>query len=433
MTAEPHVLPRDQFLALARGGGGIDAIGNLVAAEHSRHMILVRGVFNAARAGEGPDDQLAVAGYEALAQAQRRDPDAASAVIRYPSVGAWALHTLRRDNSIPGARPGGLASVAAAAAIRAGISTEIEVPVRDGKVVLPSLGVADVQGDTAVVRTSPAEVRSGTRRMRLAPGTPGWQDLRRIRAGSLDVIIDDLDPFRIPTADGEPLSRLSRSQVADLERALSDAWEVLDPARAAEIAALVRVIVPCQGPVQGYVSTSSRETFGTIAMSQPPDPYSGAETLVHEAQHLKLGAVADLVRLTLPDDEPRYYAPWRDDLRPASALLQGTYAFFGVCGFWRWQRQAVADDAVRRRADAEFVQWREGCAAAADTLLTSGQLTAAGQDFVGEIAGLLDAWRQEKVSMGAQSVARRKSDLRAAKSRAQNGDGSASATPGLAG
>ena len=422
MTVESHVLPRDQFLALARGGGGLDAIGNLVAAQHSRHVIMVRGVFNAARAGEGPDDQLAVAGYATLAQAQRRDPDAASAVIRYPSVGAWALHTLRRDDSIPGAGPGGLASVAAAAAIRAGIATEIEVPVRDGKVVLPSLGVADVQGATAVVRTSPAEVRSGALRIRLAMGTAGWQELRRIRAAELDVYVDDLDPFRMPAADGEPLSRLTRSAVADLERALGAAWEVLDPARAAEIAALVRVIVPCQGPAHGYVSTSSRETFGTIAMSRPPDPYSGAETLVHEAQHLKLGAVADLVQLTRLDNGRLYYAPWRDDLRPASALLQGTYAFFGVCGYWRWQRQAVADDAVRRRADAEFARWREGCSLAADTLLNSGQLTAAGRDFVGEMAGLLDAWRREKVSTAAESIARRKSDLHAAQSRADNGE-----------
>jgi uncharacterized protein len=421
MTSEHHVLPRDQFLALARGGGGIDAIGNLVEAQHSRHMIMLVGVLNAARAGAGPEGRLAVAGYEALAQAQGSDPAAAGEVIRYPSVGAWALRTLRRDDSIPGAQPGGLAAVAAAAAIRAGIATEIEVPVRDGKVVLPSLGAADAQGATAVVRTNPAEVRSGAVRVWIVPGSPGWQELRHIRVGSLDVLVDDLDPFRMPAADGEPLSRLTRTQAAELERAIGDAWEVLDPASAAEIAALIRVIVPCQGPAHGYVSTSSRETFGTIAMSQPPDPYSCAETLVHEAQHLKLGAVADLVRLTLPHDGRRYYAPWRDDPRPASALLQGTYAFLGVGGFWRRQRQAAPDDAVRRRADAEFARWRDGCAIAADTLLTSGQLTAAGQDFVGEMARLLHAWRQEEVSAAALSVAQRKADIHAEQWRAENG------------
>lgn len=431
MTTEHHTLPRDQFLALARGGGGIDAIGNLVAAQHSRHLIMMHGVLNAARAGEGPEDRLGVAGYEALAQVQRRAPDAASAVIKYPSVGAWALRTLRGEDSIPGAQSGGLATVAAAAAIRAEIATEIEVPVRNGKVVLPSLGAADAQGATAVVRTSPAEVRSDAMRVRIIPGSPGWQELRRIQAGSLDVFVDDLDPFRMPAADGEPLGRLARSQVAELERILCEAWEVLDPARAAEIAALIRVIVPNQGPEHGYVSTSSRETFGAIAMSLPPDRYSCAETLVHEAQHLKLCAVADLVQLTLPDGVRRYYAPWRDDPRPASALLQGTYAFLGVCGFWRWQRQAVTDDAVRRRADAEFARWRDGCTLAADTLLTSGQLTAAGEDFVGEMTRLLDVWRQEEVSTAALSTARRKAGLHVEQWSAENTGGAAVTAPGL--
>jgi hypothetical protein len=40
-----------------------------------------------------------------------------------------------------------------------------------------------------------------------------------------------------------------------------------------------------------------------------------------------------------PDDGQRYYAPWRADPRLASGLLQGTYAFLGVSGFWRCQRK----------------------------------------------------------------------------------------------
>jgi uncharacterized protein len=428
MSVEAHGLSHDQFVALARGGGGIEAVGNLVAAQHSRHMILLRGVFDAARTGNRPDDQLAMAGYQILAQVQRHDPDIAAAVIRYPSVGAWALRTLRGDGSIAGARRGGLACVAAAAAIRAGMAAEIEVPVTNGRVILPSLGAADAEGTTAVVQTCPAEVRSGDARVRIALGAANWQELRSIRAGSLDVYIDDLDPFRMPAPDGEPTGRLTGSQVAELAAMLNNAWEELDPASAAEIAALVRVIVPYQAPPKGFVSTSSPETFGTVAMSRSPDPYTCAETLVHEAQHLKLCALLDLVRLTLPDDGQRYYAPWRDDPRPASALLQGAYAFLGVSSFWRWQRHAAAEDAVRQRADAEFARWREASALVAGTLLSSGQLTSAGHEFVEEMARSLHAWRNEQVSAEALAIARRKADSHRERWRANNGGNTAAVT-----
>jgi len=318
--------------------------------------------------------------------------------------------------------------VAAAAAIRAGVAAEIEVPVTNGRVMLPSLGAADAGGTTAIVRTNPAEVHSDGVLVRVAPGAVGWQELRSIRVGALDVCVDDLDPFRMPATDGTPADRLTRSQVAGLAALLDDAWEVLDPATAAEIAALVHVIVPYQAPPEGVVSTSSPETFGTVAMSPPPDRHTCAEILVHEAQHLKLCALLDLVRLTHADDGRRYYARWRDDPRPASALLQGAYAFFGVSGFWRHQRRTTGDDAVRQRAEAEYARWREGSALAAGTLLASGQLTPAGHEFVGEMAGVLDAWRHEQVSAEALAVARRKADLHRARWLVRNGGSTAAVT-----
>jgi uncharacterized protein len=233
----------------------------------------------------------------------------------------------------------------------------------------------------------------------------------------------------MPASDGEPTGRLADPQIAELEATLQAAWTVLAPASAAEIAALVRVIVPYQAPDGGYVSTSSPETFGTVAMSRHPDRYACAEVLVHEAQHLKLCALLDLARLTLPDDGQRYYAPWRDDPRPASALLQGAYAFFGVSGYWRQQRHTAPDPAVRQRADADFVRWRDGSALAVATLLDSGQLTLAGRDFAGAMARVLRSWRQERVSADAQAAARRKADLHHARWQANN-DGTARPRPG---
>ncbi len=61
--------------------------------------------------------------------------------------------------------------------------------------------------------------------------------------------------------------------------------------------------------MHGHLSSSRPETFGALAMSEPPDPETCASTLTHELQHLKLCAVLDVVSLTEPDDGRRYYAP----------------------------------------------------------------------------------------------------------------------------
>jgi HEXXH motif-containing protein len=288
-------------------------------------------------------------------------------------------------------------------------------------VPLPSLGAASAVGGTAIVATKAAEVRSGDLCVELRPGAPGWRELRRAAVGSLDVLVDDLDPFRMPAMDGEPSGRLTPPQVAELHATLRAAWPVLSPACAAEVAAIVSVIVPYPAPDSGHVSTSSPQSFGTVAMSRQPDKYTCAETLFHETQHLKLCALLDLVTLTQPDDGQRYYAPWRPDPRPASGLLQGAYAFLGVSGFWREQRRVAPEQEVRRRAQAEFARWRDGAAVVVETLLGSGQLTVSGQSFAEGMAEVLDAWQREPVPGDALAVARHKADRHVAQWQADNG------------
>jgi HEXXH motif-containing protein len=417
-----HSLSVDQFEALAQGGGDQAAIEQLVAAEQSKHLILLAQVAELARHGDHPDDRIAMAGSELLALVQRQDMLAAAEVISYPSVGAWALHVIRADGAPPGgAGPSGLAAVAAAAAVRAGLDIEIEVPVVNGAVLLPSLGAADAAGDTAFVAAKAAEVRSGSGCVEMRAGAPGWHGLRQVALGSRDVLVDDLDPFRMSAGDGVLTGRLSPQALEELRAMLGMAWPVLPPASAAETAAIVRVIVPAQSPASGYFSTSSPLTFGTVAMSRQPDEYTCAETLVHETQHLKLCALLDLVPLMRPDNGERYYAPWRTDPRPAGSLLQGAYAFLGVSGFWRDQRQVAPDQEVRLRAQAKFARWREGAAGAVGTLLDSGQLTGPGQVFAENMARVLDDWRREPVPDEAVARARRESEHHLAQWHADNG------------
>jgi uncharacterized protein len=419
MNVRYHALPRELFDALAAGGGGPEAIRKLAAAEHSKHGLLIRGVIEAAEAGGVDQAWFAQIGRDVLAAVEQRYPHIAAQTICYPSVGAWALRTvraLRGGPETPGANPARLAAVAAAAAVLSGLDAEVPVRPDAGVVGLPSLGAARVDADVATVRSSGghAEIRWARGRIDIPSDprqdAPGWQGVRRVHATNFDIGIDDLDPFRMPAVPGLA-PRLSAREADEWTTMIQHGWHLLaadHPDIAAEVAAALLAIVPLSRSAYGHLSSSSPEAFGAIAMSQPSDPHTCAVTFSHEVQHLKLGALLDIVSLTLPDDGRRYYAPWRADPRPVSGLLQGAYAYMGVAGFWRTQRQ-VANGPARLRADAEFALWRAATARVIDTLLSSRRLTAAGLDFVQRMSKTVTAWRREPVSAEARAFARRES------------------------
>jgi uncharacterized protein len=297
------------------------------------------------------------------------------------------------------------------------LPAQIEVPVSGGVVMLPSLGAAAASGDHAVVRVTAtgAYVESGGRRVQVPPDphqdSPGWSGLRRISVPGLDVLMDDLDPFRMPAVP-DLVSRLSAAQTAMWVEAFHEAWPALDlhhPATAAEIAALVKVVVPRKSASRGMVSSSSPEAFGGVAMSQPTGRRALAVTLTHEVQHIKLSALLDVVSLTWPGDGRLFYAPWRDDPRPVDGLLQGAYAFLGVTGFWRRQRD-LEHGAAGTDAHAQYARWRAATALATRTLSSSGQLTPAGTEFVNGIQRTLTAWMAEPVPGEARELARRQAE-----------------------
>jgi uncharacterized protein len=422
MSQSEHGLSPAAFAALATGGGGPAAVEQLAAAEHSKHLILLAGVVSESRSAGHAEYPLAAEGYALLHAVGSRHPDAAKRVITHPSVGAWALRTLialRGGPAMPGATPGSLRAVAAAAAICAGYEAKIAIGAAAGLALLPSLGAAHVGRDAALVRISDGAATVNSVRVPADPhhDGPGWSGLRRVRAESLDVLIDHLDPFRYP---GQATVSAHAPAATWLEM-LTGAWAVLlahHSLVAAEVAAAVRVITPLAMQSGRSQSSSSPEVFGTVAMSLPADPVSGAEALAHEIQHIKLGALLDQVRLTLDDDGSRYYAPWRPDPRPADGLLQGTYAYLGVSGFWRrqrWQR------GYREHGDAEYARWRAAAVSAVATLRSSGRLTAAGQDFVAGMARTLEPWQRDPVSATALASAERAASEHLARWRSAHG------------
>jgi HEXXH motif-containing protein len=428
MSLAYHRLPASAFDMLAAGGGA-GAIGLLRRSQYSKHVLLLRGI-----------GEHAPAAYDLLARAQRRDPAAVGEVVRYPAVGAWAYRTtlaLRGGPRRPGACADGLGNVAAAAAIRAGEPGEIPVSTVDGRVVLPSLGAVDVRdcspgaavsgvdasgAGIATVRITPegARVRTAGGQVdipaRYREAAAGWRPLRPVLPAGGEmagILVDDVDPFRMPAAAHTAVA----PDLGKWRPAFAGAWDLLrqhHPGVAEEVAAVIAVAVPLATPPHGQVSSSSPEAFGAVAMSEPADARGLAVTLAHEVQHMKLSAVLDLVALTRPDDGSRYYAPWREDPRPASGLLQGTYAHLGVAGFWRRERAAApgagggcggggADGGAD--ADAEFARWRDAAALGCGTLLASDRLTSEGERFVATMTATLRRWLAEPVPERARRLA----------------------------
>jgi HEXXH motif-containing protein len=440
LTFPGHEVSTETLAALATGGGGAAAVRPLVAAQYSKHLLLVRAVMDMARRTQHARASHARRGYELLIEVTGHAPGAVEAVLRHPSVGAWGSRTLRAllngERQLPAGGqashdPAQLAALAAAAAIRGRYPCAIEVPVLRGAITLPSVGQVDLSpgpgpDGMANVRYTPegARVIAGRHLVRIPVDTgvdaPGWRGLRPLRAATggmtLRLVLDDLDPDRMPDAC-DLGGRLSPAEATRWQQILPQAWNLLasQPGTAAEeIRAAIGVLTPLRPSPHGQISASSREVFGCVGLSPPADHHALALTLAQEAQYAKLGALTDLVMLTRPDDGQRYRAPrcvnpwpqdpwrddpwpddpWREDPQSADGLLQGAYACLGVSGFWRWRGQAE-DGAAATRAHWEFTRCHEAAAQATRVLLASGRLTEAGRTVVSGMAATLHAWAGE--------------------------------------
>lgn len=398
-------------------------IARLRNAQLSKHLLLVRALFDIAPPAA---TSCLRAGLGLLADIQQGRPDVVSELMAHPQIGAWAAHCLR---VVRGAEPGDvpldtdlghLAGVAATAAIRAGSDFDIDLPVRGGRVNLPALGAAVVRAGVSTVRVlgdaGRVVVDGRTLPADLATENAGWLPLRRLRAVadglSVDVELDDLDPFRnchrLAAAD-----RLEADQVAGWQRHLDDAWQLLvrhHRRYADAIAAGLVALVPLTAARSSRgVNATSMHAFGATLVSPPADGQALAVAIVHEFQHAKLGALLDL--LSLHDDSPeaRYYAPWRDDPRPLGGLLHGAYAFLGVTDFWRVQR-ALPAAGRSEFAEFEFARWRERVRRVLDVIADSGRLTTAGGGFVAQMRATLRAWLEERVPAAAQTLAQDAAD-----------------------
>jgi HEXXH motif-containing protein len=396
-----HRLSDAAFVSLASGGGDPTVIGDLLAAQHSKHVMLLHVIAQAAREAD-PASPAAAAflnGYRLLTTIQEADPNVVASFLGLPHVGAWAHDCL--DSLDQGLEPdfGYLALVAAAAAVRSGTGFELSVPAQDGQVHLPSLGCLDDVGQDAwvLLRCDGKHLNVGSfvtaTCADLVPDDGSGWDAEHWRGTPLIRAVAEGHAWEVllETADRHldryalPMATMTRHELSVWRDRIQSAWKLLVQHHcwaSGPVAQGVSVIVPMTARNDAAMDSATAPTaFGSIASSLPPDPVIMAETLVHEFAHLKLCGVMDLKSLIGPYDK-RVYAPWRPDPRPVGGLLQGVYAHLGIVRFWEAQRAVETEPDGMFRAELMYERWRLTIEPCIDTLLKTGCLTAEGIRFV---------------------------------------------------
>ena len=429
-TVTRHRLSADSFAVLARGDGSAKITHDFRVTEESRRLLLLSTLLNEIAERPGVLGPLAPvdAVMEFLAEAQRTAPNAIRDLLMDPGVGSGCAYALRR--LLGGATSpaplfldlGVVHAIALATAARAGLAWSTRLPLRDGHVMVHTYGLARFPdaGPESVVEASTdgGLIRFHDGRQELivpADGSdhdqdsgPGWWALRRVETGGelcLRVLLDDLDPLR-DLGDPVPPARLDQASFSQWQQLIEDSWSILCrdyPADAAAMADGITSIVPLKHlPGWDTRSASNGEAFGSVMVSEPPDAVTMAVSLIHEYQHIKLGALLHLIRLTEPDDGSLYYAPWRDDPRPLGGLIQGIYAFFGIARFWRTRIRKVSGD-EREIAAFEYSYALRQTAESVHIGLTAPGLTEAGRELLEGLRAQVEEWQAKPAeAVGAQ-------------------------------
>ncbi|MEU8299048.1 FxsB family cyclophane-forming radical SAM/SPASM peptide maturase [Micromonospora sp. NPDC048909] len=372
---------------LGTGHGNDDSVDQLAAIHLAKTRALLVALSPAM--AELP---VAAAAWAVLVGLDVAAPEVVRDVLGHPFVRRWAHRCQDRPTPV---HLGHVAAVAAAAAIRAGATAELVVPVRDGVLSLPTLGTLTLPGADAAMVSVDADgfrVRVNDDVVTVRPDSaqhpPGWRPARRMSLEGSSLLIEDADPYRDCYQDLAVTPRLTAAEAVGWARQVGRALQRIDaeaPGYAPGMRAVLRAVVPLRPDRGGRQRSAAAATaFGAVAVTPAPDDAALAVLLVHEVQHLKLNGVLDVCELVDRRDTRRLVVPWRDDPRPVDGVLHGTYAHLAVADVWRRRPGAAAGAHFRR-----YRGWTDG---ALDALLGLGALTAAGERFARRMRATVDRW-----------------------------------------
>ena len=114
-----------------------------------------------------------------------------------------------------------------------------------------------------------------------------------------------------------------------------------------------------------------------------------AESILHEAMHLRLSLIQKVVDLLNPGSQgqAQYFAPWRQEERPANGILHGTFVFRAILEFFKRLASDNRDDQVIkyseqriREISSQLVQVRD--------FYKSPALSATGAELARQLANI---------------------------------------------
>lgn len=388
-------LATEHFDQLASGFGDAAAVGELALAQANvnRSLLAACGQALANQTTEG------ARAWDLLQTLDLTHPTAVAEAIAHPFFRAWAFSAI--DDPVS-THPATLIGYALAAASHAGRAAELPVPLDTAAVHLPGIGrIATASGRAAV-----EEGGTPVRCLAMARHLGGGEDGPRVLLEDLD---EQRDAFQLP-----PAPRLSEDEFAQWGATYERAWRMIQkhyPEYVPGLTAGLRAIVPLTPSPDGHAASgTARAAFGALGLALPPEPEVLALLLIHEFQHVKLGAVLDLFDLYDESDTRLYYAPWREDPRPLEGLLQGTYAHVAVVDFWRRRAESEGEQAeAAAKAEVHFARWRAQTWEALGRLEASGSMTEPGARLVARLRETMAPWLEIAVGDEARAEASRES------------------------
>jgi HEXXH motif-containing protein len=168
---------------------------------------------------------------------------------------------------------------------------------------------------------------------------------------------------------------------------LRETW----PEAADDVESFVRALFVPDAPPGSFSSGSVANMPYIVRVSchQNAWPALLADSLIHEAAHVKLRMAMQVTRLLQDDSDNAaiYTHPWRQDRRPLTGVLLATHAFVSVFAFYK-RLAALRPDDGRGAQEAEALQAR--VETALRTLETAQGLAPAGVRLSGVLRDEFD-------------------------------------------